>query len=77
MKSLKTQVGGGHYKKMVIQPVEFIYKNKLDFFQGAVIKYICRFRDKNGKEDLEKIKHFIDILIELEYRDIIKKEKED
>ena len=65
--ALDTQVGGDHYKKHVIQPVEFITKNKLGFLEGCVIKRICRYEDKNGREDLEKIKHEIDLLIELKY----------
>lgn len=60
-----TQVGGDHYKKMPIQPLEFIAKNRLDFFQGCVIKYILRYRDKNGIEDLQKARHFIDMMIEM------------
>ena len=64
--ALQTQVGGGHYKDFPIQPVEFIHKNKLGYIEGAVIKYICRWRNKNGVEDLEKIKHYVDLLIELE-----------
>lgn len=59
------QVGGDHYKKMPIQPLEFIAKNRLDFFQGCVIKYILRYRDKNGIEDLQKAKHFIEMMIEM------------
>ena len=65
--ALDTQVGGDHYKKHAIQPVEFITKNKLGFLEGCVIKRICRYEDKNGREDLEKIKHEIDLLIELKY----------
>ncbi len=65
--SLSTQIGGEHYKKYAIQPVEFITKNKLGFLEGCVIKRICRYEDKNGREDLEKIKHEIDLLIELKY----------
>lgn len=67
--ALDMQVAGGHYKKFKIQPIEFVHANKLDFIQGSIIKYICRFRDKNGKQDLEKIKHFVDLLIELEYKE--------
>lgn len=66
---LDVQIGGGHYKSFKIQPVEFIFTNNLGFLEGCVIKRICRFRDKNGKEDLLKIKHEIDLLIELEYGD--------
>ena len=65
--ALNTQIGGEHYKKHAIQPVEFITKNKLGFLEGCVIKRICRYEDKNGREDLEKIKHEIDLLIELKY----------
>ena len=64
---LNTQIGGEHYKKYSIQPVEFITKNKLGFLEGCIIKRICRYEDKNGREDLEKIKHEIDLLIELKY----------
>lgn len=61
-----TQIGGNHYKKMKIQPAEFIEQNGLSYLQGNAIKYICRFRDKNGIEDLRKAKHYIDMLIEFE-----------
>lgn len=65
--ALDIQVGGSHYKRMKIQPVEFCHANGLDYFQGAVVKYICRFRNKGGKQDLEKVIHFVNLLIELEY----------
>lgn len=61
------QVGGGHYKGMKIQPIEFILENGLGFCEGNAIKYLCRHRSKNGREDLEKAKHYIDLLIEHEY----------
>lgn len=64
---LDIQVDGNHYKSLKIQPVEYSHANGLDFFQGSVVKYITRFREKNGKADLEKAKHFIELLIELEY----------
>lgn len=66
---LSLQVGGGHYKSMAIQPVEYCQKNKLNFIESCIVKYISRHREKNGKEDLLKIKHFVDLLIELEYKD--------
>jgi hypothetical protein len=66
-KPLDVQVGGDHYKKYKIQPVEYNHANNLDYFQGNVVKYITRFRDKNGLEDLKKAKHYIDLLIQLEY----------
>lgn len=65
--SLKQQYGGNHYKGLAIEPIEYAYKNNLDFFQGNVVKYITRFRDKNGLEDLKKAKHYIDLLIQFEY----------
>lgn len=64
---MESQVGGDHYKKCKIQPAEYIHANGLDFFQGNIVKYITRFRDKDGKKDLEKIKHYCDILIAMEY----------
>jgi len=66
MSALDKQVGGGHYKDLKIQPIEFIHANNLSYIEGCVIKYITRWRNKNGVEDLEKIKHYIDLLIDLE-----------
>lgn len=63
---MSVQVGGGHYKSMAIQPVEYITKNNLPYCEANVIKYISRWRDKGGKKDLEKAKHYIDLLIQLE-----------
>lgn len=60
------QVGGGHYKDRAIQPWDYIAANKLGFFEGNAIKYITRWREKGGVEDLRKAKHYIDKLIELE-----------
>lgn len=65
MSQFDIQVGGDHYKKMPIQPLEFIAKNNLDFFQGNVIKYVLRYKDKNGVEDLRKAIHFIEMMIEM------------
>ena len=62
----ETQVGGLHYKDMKIQPIEFSMKNNLNFCQGNVIKYVCRYKAKNGLEDLKKARHYIDLLIEHE-----------
>ena len=63
---MSIQVGGGHYKSMAIQPIEYITKNNLPYCEANVIKYISRWRDKGGKKDLEKAKHYIDLLIQLE-----------
>lgn len=61
-----TQVGGNHYTKMKIQPFQFSMANDLDPMQHTIIKYVTRFRDKNGIEDLEKAKQTIDLLIAYE-----------
>ena len=63
------QIGGSHYKKMKIQPSEFINKNNLPFAEGNAIKYLCRHKQKGQKQDLEKAKHFIDMIIERDYKD--------
>jgi len=60
------QVGGSHYKKFKIQPAEFCYKNNIPYLEATAIKYLCRWKDKGGIQDLEKAKHFIDLLIEFE-----------
>ena len=68
MTALSKQVAGNHYKDLPIQPVEYIYANALGYFEGNVVKYISRWRNKNGIADLEKAKHYIELLIELESR---------
>lgn len=65
-KPLDVQVGGDHYKSMAIQPMEYSMANKLDACQHTIIKYVTRFRDKGGIQDLEKAKHCIDLLIHFE-----------
>ena len=57
------QIGGSHYKKFKIQPYEFISHNDLSFFQGNVIKYVCRYMNKNGIQDLEKVIHYCELEI--------------
>ena len=66
--ALEKQVAGNHYKDLPIQPVEYIYANALGYFEGNVVKYVSRWRKKNGLADLEKAKHYIELLIELETR---------
>lgn len=61
----KVQIGGEHYKKLAIQPIEYITANNIGFCEGNVIKYVTRWKDKNGIEDLQKAKHMIDLLIGL------------
>ena len=62
----ETQIGGNHYTKLAIQPMQYSMKNGLDPLQHTIIKYVTMFRDKAGIEDLEKAKHCIDMLIEYE-----------
>lgn len=66
MTALTAQVGGDHYANKPIQPVEYIHANRIPFIEGSVIKYVTRWREKGGLRDLEKAKHFIELLIELE-----------
>jgi hypothetical protein len=63
---LSTQIGGDHYTKLAIQPMQYSMKNGLDQLQHTIIKYVTSFRDKAGIEDLEKAKHCIDMLIDFE-----------
>ena len=63
---LKEQVGGDHYSKLEIQPAVYAQRNKLSYLQGTIIKYVTRYKDKGGVEDLAKAMHSIKILIELE-----------
>lgn len=72
MSAFSTQVGGGHYKNLAIQPMQYSMANNLDACQHTIIKYVTRFRDKGGLADLQKARHVIDMLIELE----MTKEKE-
>lgn len=67
MSALQVQVGGSHYKDCKIQPIEFIHANNLNFSEGSIVKYITRYKNKNGKQDLLKIKHYVDLIIEQEY----------
>ena len=66
MSALDVQVGGAHYTGRAIQPVEFSHANGLGFCEGSIVKYVTRWRDKGGVDDLRKIKHYVDLLIELE-----------
>jgi hypothetical protein len=63
---LKEQVGGDHYSKLEIQPAVYSERNKLSYLQGNAIKYITRYKDKGGVEDLYKAIHTVKLLIELE-----------
>lgn len=63
-----TQVGGDHYSKMKVQPIDFITANGLGYIEGNIIKYVCRYKSKNGVEDLKKAHHYLQMLIEQEER---------
>ncbi len=65
--ALAKQVGGNHYKDYSIQPIEFFIANQIPFAEASICKYILRHRKKNGKEDLLKARHLIDILLEKLY----------
>ena len=67
MSAYKKQIGGKHYIKYKIQPSQFVVENNLLYPEGCVIKYVVRHQDKGGKQDLEKAKHMIDMIIERDY----------
>lgn len=69
MSALDIQIGGEHYRKMKIQPIEFIHANELDFLQGNVIKYITRHKNKNGAADVRKALHYCQLILELQYKE--------
>ena len=63
---MREQVGGTHYSDLAIEPIDFIIANNLGFCEGNVIKYISRWKAKNGIEDLKKARWYIDFLIEVQ-----------
>lgn len=71
MSALKEQVSGDHYKNMAIQPVEFITANNMTFLEGCIVKRISRYRKAGGKgrEDILKLIHEAQLLLELSYQD--------
>lgn len=62
---LNKEVGGTHYKNMKMQPIELIVKANLNFIQGCIVKYVTRYKNKNGKEDIEKAIHNAQLAIDL------------
>ncbi len=66
-KASDLQVGGDHYKSFSIQPSEFIFRNNLNWCVGNAIKYLCRYEEKGGDQDLVKARHYIDLLCEWRY----------
>ena len=67
MTALNKQEGGAHYKDMPIQPIEFITKNKLDWYQGNIVKYASRHHNKGGADDLRKVIHYAELALEAQY----------
>ena len=67
MSAHKKQVGGDHYKRMAIQPSHYIVKNKLGWYEGNIVKYITRHSIKGGKQDVEKVIHYAELLLEDQY----------
>ena len=67
MSALKHQVGGDHYRKLRIQPAEYITACGLNYLAGSAVKYVTRYRDKGGAQDIRKAIHCLELLLELEY----------
>ena len=65
--ALDVQVGGGHYKDLAIQPVEYIHKNSLSYLEGNVVKYITRHKSKNGEQDVRKAIHYCQLILKMQY----------
>ena len=61
------QIGGDHYKRMKIQPSDYIVKNKLGWYEGNIVKYITRHSIKGGRQDVEKVIHYAELLLENKY----------
>jgi hypothetical protein len=73
-KAYKKQVGGNHYQSMVMQPSEFINKNKLPFAEGSAIKYICRHAAKGKEQDIHKAIHYLEMILDRDYQENQKEE---
>jgi len=67
--ALDVQIGGNHYKDLNIQPIEYITANKLSWCEGNIVKYITRHSAKGGKQDVQKVIHYAQLLLDLEYDD--------
>ena len=74
-KAYKKQVGGNHYQSMVMQPSEFINKNKLPFAEGSAIKFICRHAAKGKEQDIHKAIHYLEMILDRDYQDTQSKEE--
>lgn len=67
--ALDKQVSGNHYKDKGIQPIVYIHANDLGFCAGNVVKYVTRYKTKGGAADIKKAIHYLELLLELEYKD--------
>lgn len=74
--ALNVQVGGEHYKNMAIQPVTYIHANKLTFLEGNIVKYITRHKTKNKAQDIRKVIHYAQLILQLEYNETYEQESE-
>ena len=70
------QIGGVHYATMAIQPFEYIYRNKLGFLEGSAVKYLSRWKNKGGRQDLQKAIHCIELLIQMHDEEMKHKEQQ-
>ena len=66
-----------HYNQGGIEPIDYIIKNKLSYCEGNVVKYITRWRHKNGIQDLKKAKQYIDFIIDKEAKPTVTESKDD
>lgn len=66
-KATKEQIGGEHYKDYPVQPAEFVQKNKIPYLEASSIYYLIRHRDKGGAQDLKKVIHNCQLILEMEY----------
>jgi Protein of unknwon function (DUF3310) len=67
---LDVQIGGAHYKTRAIQPIEYCHKNRLGPCESAVVKYVTRWQDKGGIQDLDKAIHYLQLLKQLHQEDL-------
>ena len=72
--ALNVQVGGEHYKNLAIQPVAYIHANNLSFLEGNVVKYITRHKTKNKAQDIRKVIHYAQLILQLEYNETYEQE---
>jgi hypothetical protein len=67
MNVIQKQVGGEHYSKLAIQPIEYCYRNNIPAIEASVIKYVTRHKDKGKEQDILKAIHLLEILLKFEY----------